>query len=206
VKVIEIFYSIQGESSYAGLPCVFIRFSGCNLRCRYCDSRYAYEGGMELTPAQIIEQIGQYDCRLVELTGGEPLLQLELSELINKLLANDYQVLVETNSSLDIGLLPTPVIRVIDIKCPGSNESHKMKWENLNHLRPTDEIKFVISHYNDFNWALDIVKKYNLLMKAPIHFSPAFGELKPSELAQWILEMKLPIRLHLQQHKFVGIK
>lgn len=206
IKVNEIFYSIQGESTYAGFPCVFVRLTGCNLRCRYCDTQYAFEQGTNFSLAEIQQQVSRYDCNLIEITGGEPLLQPRVVDLSKILINQGKIVLVETNGTQNIDLLPMSIIRIMDIKCPGSGESHKMDWENIDRLRASDNVKFVISHREDFDWAVNTVKKYKLLNRAIILFSPAYGLLKPEILASWMLEISLPIRLNLQLHKYLNVK
>lgn len=206
MRVNEIFYSIQGESTFAGLPCVFVRLTGCNLRCRYCDTKYAYYHATEFSIDDIEHQVLKYNCTLVEITGGEPLLQKETPELAHNFVKKGLHVLVETNGTQNIDVLSQPITRIMDIKCPGSGESKKIDWNNLDKLRPHDEVKFVISHQKDFDWAIAILNKYDLLTKAAILFSPAFSLLEPKELAQWILDTRLPIRLQIQQHKYILVK
>ncbi|MDW7679176.1 MAG: radical SAM protein, partial [bacterium] len=155
LKVNEIFYSIQGESTFVGLPCVFVRLTGCNLRCRYCDTSYAYFKGEEMTIAEILAKVKQFPCRLVEITGGEPLLQSGTIELCQQLIATGMTVLLETNGSCNIQALTQPIVRVIDVKCPGSGEEGSFLLSNLDDLRPTDNLKFVLSHEQDFQWALE---------------------------------------------------
>lgn len=203
LRVNEIFYSIQGESSYAGLPCVFIRLTGCNLRCRYCDTRYAYEEGRSMAVKSVLREILKFKCDLVEITGGEPLLQEETGGLASVLIEQRKQVLVETNGTKNIDILPEPVIRIMDIKCPGSGESEQMDWENVNRLRQNDNVKFVIASRADFEWSVQVIKKYQLLSRTVVLFSPTFGILDPGTLAQWILESSLPVRLQLQLHKYI---
>ncbi|HEX9973277.1 MAG TPA: radical SAM protein [bacterium] len=203
LKVTEIFYSIQGESTYAGLPCIFVRLTDCNLRCHYCDTRYAYEEGRSMDVESALQEISKFNCALVEITGGEPLLQDETSELASKLIDQGKLVLVETNGTKNIDVLPEPVIRIMDIKCPGSGESEKTDWENMNRLRQADNVKFVISSRGDFDWSVHVVSEYHLLSKVVVLFSPAFGILEPGKLAQWILEAALPVCLHLQLHKYI---
>ena len=203
LKVNEIFYSIQGESTFSGLPCVFIRLTGCNLRCSYCDTTYAYEEGENLSVSLIMEKVEQFNCNLVEITGGEPLLQSACAELAKSLVMKGKTVLVETNGSIDISPLSSPIIRIVDIKCPGSGEHKKNFWKNLEHLRYNDNIKFVITDKNDFSWAVQIVQNYALLERAQVIFSPAFNLLAPELLARWILESTLPIRMQLQIHKYI---
>lgn len=203
IIVNEIFYSIQGESTYAGLPCVFVRFTGCNLRCSYCDTQYAYADGKSLTLKEIQDQVSKYDCQLVEITGGEPLLQTAAIDLARIFLNEGKTVLVETNGTQNIEPLPASVVRIMDIKCPGSGESNQMEWKNLDRLRASDNVKFVISHRADFDWAVDVIRNYHLLDRAAVLFSPAFGLLAPKTLAAWMLELSWPIRLNLQLHKYV---
>jgi 7-carboxy-7-deazaguanine synthase len=203
IKINEIFYSIQGESSFAGLPCIFIRFTNCNLRCNYCDTEYAFYEGSELTILEIINHIKQYDCKLVEITGGEPLIQKNIYFLIHELIKNDYEVLLETGGHVDIGKVNKKVTIIMDIKCPSSGESKKNLWSNLEKLNPSTEIKFVIRNKNDFDWAVSIIEKYKLNQNNIVLFSPVFGELDNENLANWILKSKLRIRMQLQTHKYI---
>lgn len=203
MKINEIFYSIQGESTYTGLPCVFVRFSGCNLRCRYCDTKYAYYDGQEMSIDEVIKKVNSFFCDLVEITGGEPLLQAECAALAEALLQLGKTVLVETNGSQPISVLKYPVVRIMDVKCPGSLESEKMRLENIEQLREADNVKFVITDRSDFDWAIKFVTRHRLLEKCAVLFSPAFGILPASELAAWLLEISLPIRLQLQLHKYI---
>ena len=203
MKVNEIFFSIQGESTYAGLPCVFVRLAGCNLRCTYCDTRHAYEEGERQMTGQVIEALKQYPASLVEITGGEPLLQEETPSLISALAEQGYKVLVETNGSVSIRGIDARATIIMDIKCPGSGMSEKMMWKNIGLLRPHDEIKFVLTGQNDYRWAIEIMEKYSLQEKHTVHMSPAFGVLEPHRLASWILEDSVNVRLHLQLHKYV---
>ncbi len=202
MKVNEIFKSIQGESSYAGLPCSFIRTTGCNLRCSYCDTKYAFEVGEELSVEMILERIKDYKCDLVEITGGEPLLQKDIYSLTERLLEGGYRVLVETNGSIDIGRLDWRVVKILDLKCPDSGESHRMRWENLGKLKPHDEVKFVLSSRKDYDWAKGIIRKYHLEDRC-ILLSPVFSLLEPEKLASWILQDNLSARLQLQLHKYI---
>lgn len=203
IIVNEIFYSIQGESTFAGLPCIFIRLTGCNLRCRYCDTRYAYEEGRSLSAEAIVSTIQPYRCDLVEITGGEPLLQSETADLARQLIAMGKQVLVETNGTFSLAPLAAPIVRIMDIKCPDSGEHEKTDWENIQRLRRTDNVKFVISSRADFDWALQIVQKYQLPDRATILMSPVQGLLPPHRLAEWLLQAAYPIRLQLQLHKYI---
>jgi 7-carboxy-7-deazaguanine synthase len=199
--ITEIFKSIQGESSYAGLPCSFIRTTGCNLRCVWCDTEYAFHGGREMTIPEILSAIEPHGCRLVELTGGEPLLQPDLPELAKRLLERGYRVLVETGGALDIRVLPADVIRIVDVKCPDSGMTGHMNWQNFERLQPADEIKFVINSRSDYDWAKQVLQERRLHDRNLILFSPVFGTLPPARLAEWILEDRLPVRFQFQLHK-----
>ncbi len=203
MKVNEIFYSIQGESTFTGLPCVFVRLAGCNLRCTYCDTEYAYDDGEEMSVDEIIKEVNSYNSDLVEITGGEPLFQNDCVKLADNLLKSKKKVIVETNGSLDISTLKEPVIRILDVKCPGSKEHQKMYWDNLRNLRPDDNVKFILTNRDDFDWAAKKVEKFELLDKANVLFSPAFNILKPELLADWILKTSLPIRMQIQLHKYI---
>jgi len=204
MKISEVFYSIQGETSYAGYPCIFIRLAGCNLRCRYCDTTYAYEDGEEIPLEGLIERISHYRCQRVELTGGEPLLQADIYPLTQRLLDLGYQLLLETNGSLDITRLDPRICRIVDIKCPGSGMTEAMLWDNLRHLRQTDQVKFVLSDQEDYLWAREIIRRYSLDdLVGNILFSPAVPLLSPATLAEWILRDGLDIRLNLQLHKYI---
>jgi len=206
LKVNEIFYNIQGESSFAGRPCVFIRLSGCNLRCSYCDTQYAYQEGQHYSITKIIDLVDSYGCPLVEVTGGEPLMQNETPGLVNKLLLNGFQVIMETNGSMDISKVSSSCIKIMDIKCPSSGEQHQNDMKNIDRLSAKDEIKFVILDRNDFDFArhtlLDKLK-HRPLDPNQIHFSPVYDELSPHELAKWLLDSKLNARLQLQLHKYI---
>lgn len=203
LKVNEIFYSIQGESTFVGLPCLFIRLTGCNLRCQYCDTRYAYEEGSELALDQLLNHLSNYRCELIEITGGEPLLQDEAPDLAKSLINCGKTVLVETNGTMDIGRLPSSVIRIMDIKCPSSNESEKTDWDNITRLKSQDNVKFVIGDRADFDWAVTTVERWNLLDRCHVLFSPVYRVLAPEKLAEWLLETGLPIRFNLQLHKYI---
>ena len=205
LKINEIFYSIQGESSYSGRPCVFIRLAGCNLRCSYCDTQYAYDAGEEMYIADVLDKISGYNCRLVEITGGEPLLQEETPELIRHLLNNDYKVLLETNGTRDISIVDERCIRIMDIKCPSSGEQECNYLENLKRIGVNDELKFVIADRADYEYAkkiLDITRRTSA-GSPTVHFSPCFGKIDLKKLAGWILEDALDVRLHLQLHKII---
>jgi 7-carboxy-7-deazaguanine synthase len=199
--ITEIFKSIQGESSYAGIPCSFIRTTGCNLRCVWCDTQYAFYGGQKMTIEEILTAIEPHGCNLVEITGGEPLLQEEVSELSSELLRRGHTVLIETGGALDIRVLPSEVIKILDVKCPESGMTDHMNWQNLQYLGPKDEIKFVINSRKDYDWAVEIVNRYQLHQKNLILFSPVYQKMPADQLAEWILGDKLPVRFQIQLHK-----
>ncbi len=200
----EIFYSIQGESLYSGRPCIFIRLTGCNLRCIYCDTAYAYEDGVKMDITEIMDKITAYNCSLVEVTGGEPLLQNKTPLLIYRLLEKGYEVMMETNGSLDIAIVDERCIKIVDIKCPASGESDKNDLENLKKLNNNDQIKFVIGNDKDYEYAKEIIdSKCPGFPKSQILFSPVAGEIEPDQLAEWILKDNLNVRLHLQLHKII---
>jgi len=204
LKVNEIFYSIQGESSRAGCPTVFIRLSGCNLRCSYCDTKYAYEDGQEMEMSQILEAVKEFGCHLVEITGGEPLLQKETSAFISKLLDDSYTVMLETNGSLDIGEIDGRCIKIIDVKCPSSGEHEKNLFSNFEKMNKNDELKFVIETKEDYSYAKDQLLIYDIIIPpGNIHFSPVFEKLSPQTLSAWILEDNLNVRMTPQLHKFI---
>ena len=205
LKVNEVFYSIQGESTYAGRACVFVRLAGCNLRCIYCDTVYAYEEGEELEIADILDRVASYQCHLVEVTGGEPLIQEETPTLIRRLLEEGYEVLLETNGTQDISRVDVRCVRIVDIKCPSSGEMEKNDLENLSRLTDHDEIKFVIGGRDDYEYAkkiLDLMDLNPFRMKKVL-FSPVFGTVEPSLLGEWILRDHLHVRLQLQLHKYI---
>lgn len=202
--ITEIFKSIQGESTFAGLPCVFVRFTGCNLRCHWCDTAYAFYGGQRMTPEQVLDRVRSMGGKLVEMTGGEPLLQKETVELANSLLAEGYRVLVETSGERFIGGLARPVVKILDVKCPGSGESGKFAFENLDALERKDQVKFVVLDEKDYLYARDFMTTHRLAERVgEIIFSPVFGQLAPRQLAEWILRDNLDVRVGLQLHKFI---
>ncbi len=203
MKINEIFKSIQGESSYAGLPCTFIRTTGCNLRCTWCDTAYAFHEGEERSVASVLETVRRFGCRNVEVTGGEPLLQEEVYPLVRALLDEDYRVLVETGGSLPIGRLDPRAIVILDIKCPGSGMHKTVCWDNLERLKSHDEVKFVIADRADYAWAREVLAQYSILRTRCVLFSPVFGEVAPRTLAEWILEDNLPVRMQIQLHKYI---
>jgi len=199
----EIFHSIQGEATHAGIPCVFVRLTACDLRCRWCDTEYAFHAGESLAIPAILERVAAFGCPLVEVTGGEPLLQRHTPDLVRALLEAGHEVLVETGGHLDIAVLDPRARVILDVKCPGSGEAAANRWENLDRLAPKDAVKFVIADRGDYDWARDTVRRLSLERSAPVFFSPVYGELDPVRLAGWILEDRLPVRLQLQIHKLL---
>jgi len=203
MKVNEIYRSIQGESSYAGLPCVFVRLTYCNLRCSYCDTEYAFYEGRDYTVEQVLEGVESFDCSLVELTGGEPLLQEEVFPLMDELVVRGYTVLLETGGSLDVGRVNPKVIKILDLKCPGSGESKRNLYGNLARLQSRDEVKFVIGDRADYLWAREALREHRLTDRCSVLFSTVFEKLPPRQLAEWLLEDNLKVRLQLQMHKYI---
>jgi 7-carboxy-7-deazaguanine synthase len=203
LRVNEIYYSIQGESSRAGLPCVFVRLTGCNLRCTYCDTEYAFYEGNDIDIPAIIARIEEYKCNLVEITGGEPLTQPESFELMKELCRRGFEVLLETGGSLSIKDIDPRVIIIMDLKCPSSGMEKKNLYENIPYLKRSDEIKFVIGSEEDYLWSKNIIEEYDLTGKANVLFSVVFGNLTPLTLVNWILRDNLNVRFQLQMHKFI---
>jgi 7-carboxy-7-deazaguanine synthase len=199
----EIFHSIQGESSFAGHPCVFVRLTGCNLRCTYCDTAYAFYEGKPMSLDEVIARVAGYRCGIVEVTGGEPLMQEGSLELMKVLCDRGYRVLLETGGSLDIGRVDPRVHRVVDVKCPGSAMHQKNRMENLALVTKHDDVKFVMSGREDFFWSLEVVRAHRLLERTNVLCSPVFGKVEPLELATWILESGEPLRMQLQMHKYI---
>jgi len=203
LKVCETFASLLGESTHAGRPAFFIRLTGCNLRCRYCDTPYAYEEGREVALADLVAMAQNTAFRLVLVTGGEPLLQAGTLLLLTRLTDAGVSVVLETNGSLSIRKVDPRVRRILDVKCPGSGMSAHNLWDNLAFLGPQDEVKFVITGPDDFLWALDVIRDYRLAGRLPLLISPVFGAVDPKEAAGWILKSGLPLRLNLQLHKYI---
>jgi 7-carboxy-7-deazaguanine synthase len=201
LRVSEIFHSIQGESTHAGRPCVFVRLTGCNLRCVWCDSAYAFHGGTSMTVDEIVDHVNGYGCPWVEVTGGEPLLQEDVYPLMRALVGSGYQVLLETGGSLAIDRVPRGVRRIVDVKCPASGEVERNRWENLDDLREGDELKFVLADRDDYAWAAQQVRERGLERLAPVLFSPVHDTLDPGEMARWVLDDGLPVRVQVQLHK-----
>ena len=203
LRVTEIFHSIQGESSFAGRPCVFVRLTGCPLRCTWCDTEYAFYGGREQSIDDILTRVREYDCRLVEVTGGEPLAQPNAVPLLARLCDEGYTVLLETSGAIDTSTVDDRVHIILDVKCPGSGMMDRMHWPNVERLRSQDEAKFVIQDRVDYEWATGIVTCHRLADRCTVLFSPVFGTLDPRQLAEWVLADRLPIRFQLQMHKHI---
>jgi 7-carboxy-7-deazaguanine synthase len=202
VRVTEIFFSIQGESTHAGRPCVFVRFTGCDLRCQYCDTAYAFHGGVDMTRAEILERVSQYPARFVCLTGGEPSLQKELPQLAQELLDRGYEVSLETHGQRPLEAMPTGVKKIVDLKTPGSREPHT-EFSQLLRLGPGDELKVVVCDEADFHWAVALIDRLGLWDRVPVLFSPSYGQVAPADLARWLLDSGRPARLQLQLHKVI---
>jgi 7-carboxy-7-deazaguanine synthase len=204
LSVNEIFYSIQGESTYAGKPCVFVRLAGCDLRCTWCDTPYAFSEGRKMTIDEIVRQVDAFRSPLVEVTGGEPLLQEDVYPLMERLLDSGRTVLLETGGQIDMSRVPGGVVKVMDVKCPASGETDRMEWGNIDRLGPRDQVKFVIKDRADYEFARDIVQQHALDRRcAAVLLSPVHGVLDPKELSAWILEDRMPVRLQLQLHKHI---
>jgi 7-carboxy-7-deazaguanine synthase len=202
VRVTEIFFSIQGESTLAGRPCVFVRFTGCDLRCGYCDTEYAFYGGQTRTRAEILAEVEKHPAKLVCLTGGEPVLQRELPELAQDLLDRGYEVTLETHGQRPLDRIPRGVKKIVDLKTPGSREPHTT-FDIFDNLKSGDEIKVVVTSEDDFRWALSVLDRLSAWGRLPVLFSPAYGQVAPGDLAKWILQSGKPARLQLQLHKLI---
>jgi 7-carboxy-7-deazaguanine synthase len=204
LTVFEVYESIQGESTHAGRPCIFVRLAACDLRCAWCDTPYAFTGGAKMSIEDVLERIRTFRSRLVELTGGEPLLQKDAGPLMQRLLDERYEVLLETGGHVPLDAVPRAVRKIVDVKCPGSGEAGRMHWPNLEALASHDEVKFVIADRADFDYAHDVVRRHHLVGRvAAVLFSPVHGVLNPQELGGWILDAALPVRLQLQLHKYI---
>jgi 7-carboxy-7-deazaguanine synthase len=204
LTVNEIFHSIQGESTHAGRRCVFVRLTACDLRCTWCDTPYAFHEGRRMAIEDVLAEVERYECDTVELTGGEPLLQKDVYPLMDQLLARGRTVLVETGGHVSLAGVPPGVHTIMDIKCPGSGESHRMNWENLARLDADDEVKFVIRDRQDYDYARDVLRRHALDVKVgAVLFSPVHGVLDPKTLSEWVLEDRLPVRVQLQVHKYI---
>jgi 7-carboxy-7-deazaguanine synthase len=204
LTVNEIFYSIQGESTLAGRPCVFVRLTACDLRCSWCDTPYSFHEGRKRSVGDVIAEVEQYGCPLVEITGGEPLLQDDVYPLMSELLRRGRTVMLETGGHRPISRVPREVVKIVDVKCPGSGEAARNDWTNLERLAPHDEVKFVIKDRTDYEYAVDVVRRYDLAARAgAILFSPVHGVLEPRMLSEWLLADRVPARLQLQLHKYI---
>jgi 7-carboxy-7-deazaguanine synthase len=204
LTISEIYPSVQGESTHVGRPCTFVRLTACDLRCEWCDTPYAFTGGTKMDVDAVLAEVDRIGCRLVEITGGEPLLQPEATRLMMQLLERGYEVLLETGGHRSTAEVPDGVVTILDVKCPGSGEAERMDWSNLDRLRRHDEVKFVMKDRADFDYACDVVKRHDLTARvAAVLFSPVHGVLAPAELTGWILESGLPVRLQIQAHKYV---
>lgn len=203
LRINEIFHSVQGEGTRAGVRCVFVRLTGCHLRCTYCDTAYAfYEGGW-MTLDEILEQVRALGCETVEVTGGEPLLQPNVYPLMERLCDEYATVMLETSGAVAIDKVDPRVIRIVDIKCPSSGEAERNHWPNIEWLKPSDEIKFVLGDREDYEWARDVIERHGLLRRCPVLMNPVFDKLAPLDLATWVLEDRLDVRMGLQLHKFI---
>jgi 7-carboxy-7-deazaguanine synthase len=204
VTVNEIFYSVQGESSYAGQPCVFVRLTACDLRCSWCDTPYAFHEGTKRPLQDVLAEVERFGCNLVEVTGGEPLLQEEVYPLMEALAVKGHRVLLETGGHRSIERVPPGVVAIMDVKCPGSGETHRMDWANLDRLRPHDEVKFVIKDREDYDFAREVLARYDLATRVTaIHFSPVHGVMDLRQLSEWVLADHLPVRVQVQLHKLI---
>jgi 7-carboxy-7-deazaguanine synthase len=203
LKIHEIFYSLQGESTFSGRPCVLVRLTGCQMRCAWCDTEYAFYAGGWKTLDEVLAEVAAFGCPLVEVTGGEPLLQPNVLPLMAALCDAGHEVLLETGGGFDIAGVDPRVRRILDVKCPGSGEALNNYWQNLDDLRVTDELKFVVADRVDYDWAKQVIAERALAGRCPIHFSPVWESMPPAELAAWILADRLPVRLTLQQHKIL---
>lgn len=204
LKITEIFHSLQGEARSIGLPTVFVRLTGCPLRCQYCDSAYAFHGGERIEIDDILAQVAAFNCNYVCVTGGEPLAQANCLPLLTQLCNAGYEVSLETSGALDVSHVDERVSRVVDLKTPGSGESHRNLWENIPHLAAKDQIKFVICDKADFEWACFKVTELDLCAKVnDVLFSPSFGQVNPTDLANWVIASGLPVRFQLQLHKLL---
>lgn len=203
LKVNEIFLSVQGESTRAGLPCVFVRLAGCNLRCLWCDTQEAWYAGREVSLRDIMLRVGRFGCPRVEVTGGEPLIQPGALELLRRLAQAGYETLLETNGSQDISRVDARASKILDIKCPSSGEAESMRWENIECLTGDDEVKFVIADRRDYDYAREITERHGLNVRCPVTFSPVAGELDPADLAAWMLDDRIDVRLGVQLHRLI---
>lgn len=203
LKIHEIFYSLQGESSRVGLPTVFVRLTGCPMRCVYCDTAYAFSGGSNMEISDILAKVADYGTKYVTVTGGEPLAQKGCFVLLQKLCDAGYSVSLETGGAIDISPVDKRVSVILDVKTPDSGEVANNVWSNLDHLKKTDEVKFVLCSRADYDWAKETLNKYHIADKCPVLFSPVYSQINPTDLAGWVLEDKLPVRMQVQLHKIL---
>ena len=203
LKIHEIFHSLQGESTRVGLPTVFVRLTGCPLRCGYCDTAYAFQGGANMSLEQILERVAGYGARYVTVTGGEPLAQKECIPLLEKLCDAGYSVSLETSGAMDTSKVDARVSVILDIKTPGSGEEKKNLWSNLDRIKPKDEVKFVLCGREDYDWARRVLAERSLADKCTVLFSPVYSQLNPTDLADWVLQDRLPVRMQVQLHKIL---
>ena len=203
MRITEIYASIQGETQYAGIPCTLVRTTGCDLRCSYCDTTYAFSGGREMSVDEVMLEVRRFGLSAVALTGGEPMLQTEIAALAERLVREGFRVTLETSGAHSVAHLPPAVIRIVDIKTPGSGEVERNSWDVLHGLRSQDAVKFVVCDEADYLWSAEVVRSRNLSGRAELLFSPATGKLDPRDLAAWILRDRLPVRLNLQLHKYI---
>jgi 7-carboxy-7-deazaguanine synthase len=204
LTVNEIFHSVQGESTRAGVRCVFVRLTACDLRCSWCDTPYAFYEGRKMSVQEVLDVVSSYGCPAVELTGGEPLLQKDVYPLMMALLDAGHTVLLETGGHVSLAQVPPSVIKIVDVKCPGSGEAHRMDWDNLSRLSAHDEVKFVIRDREDYDYAREVLARYELDHRcAAVLFSPVHGVLNARQLAEWVLGDRLPVRVQLQVHKYI---
>ena len=206
IKINEIYLSVQGESTHTGLPCIFIRLTGCNLRCSWCDTAYAFHEGKNMSIDEILQKVANFGIHLVEITGGEPLMQDNVYTLMRSLIEKRYKVMLETGGSISLERVPKDVIKIMDLKCPGSGEQEKNNLDNLKLLVPHDEVKFVILDKKDYEWSRDIIKRYKINETARLLISPVFDKLELKEIVKWILKDRLPVRLQTQLHKIIWDK
>jgi 7-carboxy-7-deazaguanine synthase len=204
LTVSEIYLSVQGESTHAGRLCAFVRLAACDLRCRWCDTPYAFTGGQKMSVDDVLVAVRGLDCHLVEITGGEPLLQPDVGRLMERLLADGFEVLLETGGHVPMDWVPDDVVAIVDVKCPGSGEADRMHWPNLDDLSAHDEVKFVIQDRADFDYACEVLDRHDLARRtAAVLFSPVHGVLAPAELARWMIDRRVPARLQIQAHKYI---
>ncbi len=203
LRISEIFYSLQGETRSVGIPTVFVRLTGCPLRCRYCDTAYAFHGGQWMEFQEILDRVARYDARYVTVTGGEPLAQKRCQELLQRLCDASYQVSLETSGALDVSAVDPRVVKVMDLKTPASGESARNRYNNIQYLNAKDQVKFVVCDRDDYAWSKQVMARYGLPARCEVLFSPSYGQLSPAPLADWILQDRLPVRFQIQLHKML---